>query len=226
MQPQAAPFIAPPCHQPIEILYQDEYLLVVNKPSGLLTLSGKHPANKDSVHHRIVQLFPTATMLHRLDFGTSGLLIIALNKQINAHITKQFQERTVKKTYVALLQGHLKQDSGILDYPIAKGEFPLQKICHETGKPAQSHYQVLKRLNSYKGKNCQVTRVRFTPITGRTHQLRIHSQAIGHPILGDDLYANDEAYSMVKRLMLHAESIEFDHPISSKEVKVVCKDCL
>ena len=120
MQPQADPFIVPVCHEYIEILFQDEHLLLINKPTGLLSLSGKHPLNKDSVHFRLVQDFPTATMLHRLDFGTSGIMVVALNKQINAHITKQFQARSVDKSYTALLHGHLAKDEGVIEFPVAK----------------------------------------------------------------------------------------------------------
>ena len=216
MQPQADPFIVPACHEEIEILYQDEHLLLINKPTALLTLSGKHPLNKDSVHFRLVKDFPTATMLHRLDFGTSGILIVALNKEINAHIGKQFQARTVTKTYTAMLHGHLSEDEGCIDIPIAKDKenFPLQKICYDTGKEAVSNYQVIERLQK-----SFATRVTFKPVSGRTHQLRIHSQAIGHPILGCDLYATDEAFFMAKRLMLHATDIEFEHPVTGERIK-------
>ncbi len=218
MQPQADPFIVPACNEEIEILYQDEYLLLINKPTALLTLSGKHPLNKDSVHFRLVKDFPTATMLHRLDFGTSGILIVALNKAINAHIGKQFQEHSVIKTYTAMLHGHLADDEGCIDIPIIKDKanFPLQKICYQTGKKAVSHYQVIERLHQP-----DTTRVTFKPVSGRTHQLRIHSQAIGHPILGCDLYATDEAFFMANRLMLHAADIEFDHPVTGEKIKGV-----
>ena len=216
MQPQADPFIVPACHEEIEILYQDEHLLLINKPTALLTLSGKHPLNKDSVHFRLVKDFPTATMLHRLDFGTTGILIVALNKEINAHIGKQFQARTVTKTYTAMLHGHLSEDEGCIDIPIAKDKenFPLQKICYETGKEAVSNYQVIERLQK-----SFATRVTFKPVSGRTHQLRIHSQAIGHPILGCALYDTDEAFFMAKRLMLHATDIEFEHPVTGERIK-------
>ncbi|MEH6627535.1 MAG: pseudouridine synthase [Motiliproteus sp.] len=219
MQPQADPFIVPLCHEQIEIIYQDEHLLLINKPTALLSLSGKHPLNKDSVHFRLVQDFPTATMLHRLDFGTSGLLIIALNKPVNAHITKQFQDRTVAKTYTALLHGHLADDCGSIDLPIAKDKpnFPLQKICYETGKNALTNFRVIERLQ-----DTFATRVLFKPVSGRTHQLRIHSREIGHPILGCDLYASDEAFHMAKRLMLHASSIEFVHPVSGERMEALC----
>ncbi|MEH6470049.1 MAG: pseudouridine synthase [Halopseudomonas sp.] len=219
MQPQADPFIVPFCDQQIEILYQDDELLLINKPSGLLSLSGKHPLNKDSVHFRLVQDFSTATMVHRLDFGTSGILIVALNKPTNAILTKQFQDRSVNKTYTALLHGHLSDNCGSIDLPIAKDRpnFPLQKICYETGKQARSNYRVIERIAEP-----LATRVQFQPLSGRTHQLRIHSREIGHPILGCDLYASDEAYFMAKRLMLHATSIEFDHPVSGERIEGVC----
>jgi len=219
MQPQADPFIVPICHDDIEILYQDEHLLLINKPSGLLTLSGKHPLNKDSVHFRLVQDFPTATMLHRLDFGTSGIMVVALNKPVNGHITKQFQARSVAKSYTAVLHGHLADDQGTIEFPIAKDKpnFPLQKICFETGKAALTNYQVVERDTEP-----FTTKVTFTPISGRTHQLRIHSQQIGHPILGCDLYASDEAFFMARRLMLHATTLEFDHPVTGERVKGVC----
>lgn len=217
MQPQADPFIVPRCEQQIEILYRDQDLLLINKPSGLLSLSGQHPLNQDSVHFRLVQDYPTATLAHRLDFGTSGIMILALSKAVNAQLTRQFQARTVSKTYCALLHGQLSADRGTIDLPIAKDRpnFPLQKICHHSGKQAISHYRVLERLP-------QATRVQFTPESGRTHQLRIHSQALGHPILGCDLYASDEAFFMATRLMLHATGVAFEHPRSGERLEAVC----
>ena len=219
MQPQPKEFIAPHCSGTIGILYQDDAILLINKPTGLLSLSGKHPANKDSVHFRLVQNFPTATLAHRLDFGTSGIMLCALNKAVNGLITKQFQNRTIVKSYTALLSGHLKDDSGVFDYPIAKDvdNFPLQKICYDTGKPAVSLYHVLERLE-----NPDVTRVEFEPVTGRTHQLRIHSAQGGFPILGCDLYADDKAFHMGERLMLHATQLDFDHPTTGERMSFVC----
>lgn len=212
-------FIAPQCHADIEILFQDEHLLLINKPSGLLSLSGKNPLNKDSVHFRLVQDFPAATLVHRLDFGTSGIMIVALNKAVNAEISKQFQLGLVDKTYTAVLYGHSSEDSGLIEYPIAKApeSFPLQKICYETGKKSVTQYQVIERLE-----NPRRTRVLFVPITGRTHQLRIHSRELGHPILGCDLYKNEESFAMAERLLLHAASVEFIHPITHHRIRGVC----
>lgn len=238
-------FIAPPCLGQIRILYQDSDILLIDKPSGLLSLSGKNPLNLDSVHYRLVQDFPTATLLHRLDFGTSGIMLVALNKTVNGLLTKQFQARTVEKRYTALLHGHLTDDSGVINLPIAKDvdNFPLQKICHSTGKLAISEYRVLERLTEP-----FATRVEFTPVSGRTHQLRIHSQQFGHSILGCDLYGgigervtdkadvhaldvtstktiSDATKTKItnnSRLMLHATRLAFDHPLTGERINWIC----
>jgi len=260
MQPQADPFIVPKCLEQITIVYQDQHLLVINKPSGLLSLSGKHPLNKDSVHWRLVQDFPTATLIHRLDFGTSGLMLVALNKDINKQICEQFSQRTVTKYYEAMLDGELliqaplsgggfeiaeqgiaepdivkksiaeqcitKQSSaqnkkyekhGEINIPIIKDadNFPLQKVCHQTGKKAISQYQII----SYNKAN-NTTKVLFKPITGRTHQLRIHSREIGHPIIGCDLYDLNQSYFKANRLMLHASRLGFTHPVTNQEMDI------
>lgn len=213
-------FIAPPCPEQIEILYQDAHLVLINKPTGLLSLSGKNPQNLDSVHHRLVQLFPGCTLIHRLDFGTSGLMVIARNKAINAALCHQFSQRTVTKVYSALLYGHLAEDDGVIDAAIAKDPalFPLMSICAVNGKPARSRYQVVERFyrESEDGTSLPVTRVQLTPETGRTHQLRIHCQQLGHPILGCDLYGGLllPGTERTPRLMLHASELHFMHPIS------------
>ena len=214
-------FVAPSCDEQIKILFKDEAVLLINKPSGLLSLSGKNPLNRDSVHFRLAQQFPGVSMVHRLDFGTSGVMLLALNKSVNANLTRQFQARTVDKTYVAILDGHLAADEGYIDAPIAKDKpnFPLLKICYDSGKRALSHYRVLKRLE-----NPRRSRVLFTPETGRTHQLRLHSREIGHPILGCDLYGSERTHALANRLLLHATSIEFDHPVSTERMLLSC-DC-
>lgn len=222
-------FIAPPCTQQIDILFEDEYLLVIDKPSGLLSLSGKNPLNKDSVHYRLVQDYPTATMVHRLDFGTSGLMVLALNKIVNGHLTKQFQARSIVKKYVATLFGHVADDQGTIDAPLAKADFPYQKVCYQTGKEAQSHYRVLERLQDPQS-GLTTTRVEFTPLTGRTHQLRVHSLEMGHPILGCDLYglivnsSDDQisTQSLADRLCLHASRLEFEHPSTGQRLHFEC----
>ncbi|RYJ12170.1 RluA family pseudouridine synthase [Rahnella variigena] len=218
-------FIAPPCHEKIEILFQDEHLVLINKPSGLLSLSGKNPQNLDSVHHRLVKLFPGCTLIHRLDFGTSGLMVLARNKAINAALCQQFSQRTVTKIYSALLCGHLQDDEGVIDAPIAKDPalFPLMSICAITGKPARSGYQVVERFyhELEDGTSLPLTRVQLMPETGRTHQLRIHCQQMGHPILGCDLYGGRllPGTEQTPRLMLHASELHFVHPVSLERIE-------
>ncbi|WP_414446518.1 RluA family pseudouridine synthase [Citrobacter europaeus] len=217
-------FIAPPCHDEIEILYQDEHLVLINKPSGLLSLSGKNPQNLDSVHYRLVQIYPDCTLVHRLDFGTSGLMVVARNKAINAALCQQFSQRTVTKVYSALLCGHLENDEGIIDAAIAKDPalFPLMSICAINGKPARSRYQVIERFYHplEEGTLLPLTRVQLTPETGRTHQLRIHCQQLGHPILGCDLYGGRllPGTELTPRLMLHACELHFRHPVHKQWV--------
>lgn len=213
-------FIAPPCHDAIETLYQDDHLVLINKPSGLLSLSGKNPQNLDSVHFRLVQTFPGCTLVHRLDFGTSGLMVVARNKAINAALCRQFSERGVEKVYTALLCGHVKEDEGIIDAPIAKDPalFPLMSISAVNGKPARSRYRVIERF--YQETGLALTRVLLTPETGRTHQLRIHCRELGHPILGCDLYGGltYPGSADAPRLMLHASGLDFVHPVSGEAV--------
>lgn len=218
-------FIAPPCHDKVEILYQDEHLVLINKPSGLLSLSGKNPQNLDSVHHRLVQTFPGCTLVHRLDFGTSGLMVIARNKAINAALCQQFSQRAVTKLYSALLCGHLDNNEGVIDAPIAKDPalFPLMSICAINGKPARSGYRVIERFyhELENGTLMPLTRVELTPETGRTHQLRIHCQQLGYPILGCDLYGGLllPGTEQTPRLMLHASELHFVHPASGEWIR-------
>ncbi|MFC5838573.1 RluA family pseudouridine synthase [Aeromonas bestiarum] len=220
-------FIAPPCEAVIEILFEDEHLLLINKPSGLLSLSGKNPQNLDSVHYRLVQDYPGCTLVHRLDFGTSGIMVVARNKAINALLCQQFSQRAVSKAYSALLCGHLVDDEGVIDAPIAKDPalFPLMTICAASGKPARSRYRVIERLaQQMQGQAVPLTRVRLVPETGRTHQLRIHCQLLGHPILGCDLYGGLAlpGTAQAPRLMLHASELDLLHPVSGEPMAVRC----
>ncbi len=219
-------FVAPVCDDFVVILYQDDDILLINKPSGLLSLSGKNPLNWDSVHYRLVHgqegvtpAFPEAKLPHRLDFGTSGIMVVGLNSESAQHLNKQFQMRTIQKRYIAMLAGWLADDQGWITAAIVKDKtlFPRVKICQTTGKEAISEYRVLQRLDQ----PCR-SLVQFTPHTGRTHQLRIHSQAIGHPILGCDLYKNDHSEQMADRLLLHASDLYFEHPIDGKQVHRQC----
>jgi tRNA pseudouridine32 synthase/23S rRNA pseudouridine746 synthase len=219
-------FVAPVCKDLLEILYQDDDILLINKPSGLLSLSGKNPLNWDSVHYRLVHgqegvspTFPEAKLPHRIDFGTSGIMVVGLNAASAQHLNKQFQARTIQKRYVALLKGWVADDQGRITAAIAKDKnhFPRVIICHATGKAAISEYTVLQRLE-----HPRRSLVQFTPHTGRTHQLRIHSQTIGHPILGCDLYNSDRSERMADRLLLHASDLCFEHPTSGEQIHGQC----
>lgn len=219
-------FIAPVCTGFVEILYQDDDILLINKPSGLFSLSGKNPLNWDSVHYRLLNgqagktpSFSNAKLPHRLDFGTSGIMVVALNNDSATQLNKQFQARTIQKNYIAMLEGWLSNDRGIFNAPIAKDSaiFPKVKICYTQGKAASSEYQVLQRL-----KNPKRTLVRYTPHTGRTHQLRIHSFELGHAILGCDLYKSTQSEAMAARLLLHASELYFQHPKTAKSIHGRC----
>lgn len=209
-------FVAPRCHGQVVILYQDDDILLISKPSGLLSLSGKNPLNRDSVHYRLVHgqdgqspAFPQAMLPHRLDFGTSGIMVVGLTAASAQHLNLQFQSRKIQKRYLALLQGWVRDDQGQISAPIAKDKshFPRVKICHSTGKAAISEFRLLERLEQPRR-----SRVQFNPLTGRTHQLRIHSLEMGHPILGCDLYNSGESEQMAERLLLHASDLYFEHP--------------
>ncbi|MCX2981150.1 RNA pseudouridine synthase [Halieaceae bacterium IMCC14734] len=202
-------YIVPPCDRPVNILYQDEHLLLIEKPDLLLSIPGRHPLNQDCMISRIRVDFPSASVVHRLDLDTSGIMVVPLTKAVHSHISRQFQERRVEKTYQAIVFGLLAQDSGEITLPIAPdwSNRPRQKICAERGKNALTRYEVIERDTAA---NC--TRLLLKPVTGRSHQLRIHLAEIDHPILGCDMYAHADALAMAPRLMLHAATLGFEHP--------------
>jgi tRNA pseudouridine32 synthase/23S rRNA pseudouridine746 synthase len=219
-------FVAPECADVLRVLYQDDDILLINKPSGLLSLSGKNPLNWDSVHYRLLHgqdgvsaAYANAKLPHRLDFGTSGLMVAGLNDDASKQLNAQFQTASIQKHYVAMLEGWLAADHGEISAPIAKDKslFPRVKICHQTGKPSLSEYRVLERLE-----NPRRTLVEFTPHSGRTHQLRIHSLEIGHPILGCDLYPSQQSQQMADRLLLHASQLIFEHPSTGEPMHWQC----
>ena len=204
---EAPPYLVPHSQEPIRILYRDEDLLLVRKPDLLLSIPGRHPLNRDCLISRLQRQYPTASIVHRLDLDTSGIMVIPLNRPCHAHISRQFQQRLVEKTYHAIVYGFVEDDAGEIDLPIACDwhNRPRQKICHESGRPALTRFEVLKR-------SADRTRVLLRPVTGRSHQLRIHMRELGHPILGCDMYAHAEALAMAPRLLLHATSLAFEHP--------------
>lgn len=193
-----------------KIIYIDDDLIIVDKPAGLLSVPGKAEDNRDCLITRIQEKYPEAIIVHRLDMATSGLMILPRSKRAEKRISVQFQRRKVLKKYVALLHGVIDEDEGVITAPLICDweNRPRQKIDFEIGKPSQTYFEVLAR-------NEDTTRVCFWPSTGRSHQLRMHSIYIEHPICGDLFYIGDDGY---KRLMLHASYLEFKHPMSGEKI--------
>ncbi|WP_213994761.1 RluA family pseudouridine synthase [Arsukibacterium sp.] len=201
--------------QPFTVLYEDEQLLVVNKPPKLLTVPGRHPANQDCLISRVQREWPSATVVHRLDYDTSGIVLLPLTKRALSELSKQFQARTIDKHYQAVVAGLVQKKGGEINLPIAADQEsrPLYKICQQNGKASLTQYQVISRDTVM-----AQSRLLLTPITGRSHQLRLHLKAIGHPILGDTLYGTQEVIAKAERLLLHASFIRFLHPLTLQPV--------
>ncbi|KAA1193456.1 RNA pseudouridine synthase [Pseudohalioglobus sediminis] len=215
--PDQPPYLVPHSKEAIRILYRDDDLLLVRKPDLLLSIPGRHPLNKDCLITRLQQRYPSASIVHRLDLDTSGIMVIPLNKPSHAHISRQFQERRVAKSYHAVVYGVVAADSGEVELPIRCDweNRPLQMIDHERGKYALTRYTVLSREHDR-------TRLLLQPVTGRSHQLRIHMRELGHPILGCDMYAHEEALAMADRLLLHATTLGFEHPTTGEWLSGEC----
>ena len=202
----------PPQEPWLDLVYRDDYIAVVNKPSGLLSVPGNQPQYYDSAMSRVKEKYGFCEPAHRLDMATSGILLFALSKAADRELKRQFREREPKKYYQALVWGDVEQDHGVVELPLICDweNRPRQKICFERGKRAVTFYDVLQRYPN------NTTRVKLTPITGRSHQLRLHMLALGHPILGDKFYAHPQAKALSPRLCLHAESLQIQHPISGE----------
>jgi tRNA pseudouridine32 synthase/23S rRNA pseudouridine746 synthase len=210
-----APY-APPENPRLSVLHHDDDILVLAKPSGLLSVPGKSADLADCLERRAVERFPTATMVHRLDRDTSGVQVLALNAKAHRHLGLQFERRKVRKAYVARVWGHVAADAGRIDLPLVCDwpNRPKQMVDHEHGRPAQTDWQVVERGETPDG--MPVTRLALTPLTGRSHQLRVHLLSLGHPILGDRLYAHDAAFAAADRLQLHAASLTLHHPADGR----------
>ncbi len=197
-------------------IYQDEHMLVLNKPSGLLSVPGRGPDKQDCLSKRVQAVFEDALVVHRLDQDTSGLLIMARGIEAQRRISKAFETRQVSKRYRAVVAGQPTPDASheqgwsliegaiLLDWP----NRPLH-IIHPDGKPSQSRWRLVEA-------SAEASLIELEPITGRTHQLRVHMQSIGHPMLGDSLYAPPDIRAMTPRLMLHAQSIALAHPFTGE----------
>lgn len=219
-----------PLGLPFELIFEDSALLVFNKPSGLLSVPGKGPEKADCLRTRVQQVYPEALTVHRLDMSTSGILLMARSAELHRKLSIAFQDREVHKRYVAVVDGQIRDEGMLLgddpatwrliDLPIATDWInrPLQKIDMQDGKPSQTHYKIIR----YDAAN-DTTRLELAPVTGRTHQLRVHLQSIGHPILGDHLYASPEVMAKSARLLLHASQLTFAHPITGEMLELHCE---
>ncbi len=206
-----------PPQDPLEILHHDAQILVVNKPAGLLSVPGRGEHLADCLLSRVQTAFPEVLLVHRLDRDTSGVMVFGVTPHAQRHLSMQFEKRTTKKTYVARVNGTVAEKTGTVDFPLIVDwpNRPLQKVCHETGKAAVTDWRVLRYDDGE-------TRVRLTPKTGRSHQLRVHMLALGHVMLGDPLYATGEALNH-PRLMLHSEELRIKHPESGKGISFRAK---
>lgn len=198
---------APPTDAPV-ILYQDADIVFVDKPSGLLSVPGRGPDKTDCMIARLSRIFPDILLVHRLDLDTSGVMVFARTPAAQRNLGQQFETRKTRKHYIARVAGHVEGREGRVDLPLIVDwpNRPLQKVCHETGRPAQTDWKLIRHEDG-------ASRLRLMPVTGRSHQLRVHMLAIGHVILGDPLYATGVALAY-PRLMLHAQSLRLKHPVT------------
>ena len=205
------------------VAYQDNDLLAVDKPSGLLAVPGRTALLQDCLATRVCKRYPQALVVHRLDEATSGLMVFALNAHMQRALGHAFEQRLVEKTYIAVVHGIVNNNSGVVDAPLGANwpRRPLQQVDTLSGKPAVTRWQVISRDTQQ-----QTTRVQLHPQTGRTHQLRVHMQLMGHPICGDMLYtANSSSPSPLvaetsQRLMLHAWRLKFVHPLHQQAMQI------
>lgn len=201
---------------PLNVIYKDERLLVIDKPVGVLSVPGIGPEKADSIAKRAAAEFAGARIVHRLDRDTSGVIVLAFDAEAHRELSRQFHDREVVKKYVAIVDGVVKDDAGRIDLPMRKDmdprHAPRQVIDHAEGRPAITDWWVTDR-------HADRTRLLLQPLTGRSHQLRLHLKMIGHPILGDDLYAPARVLAMADRLMLHAWTLELVHPTTAAAMK-------
>lgn len=204
-------YIVPPCHEELTELFRDDEIVVVVKPAGLLSVPGRPPNDQDSALARLQTIEPETRVVHRLDMSTSGIMVFGLNADSHRHLSRQFQDREVSKGYVADVWGTPKEGSGEIMLPLRCDwpNRPKQMVDHELGKKAHTRYSTIASSNSF-------YRVWLEPVTGRSHQLRVHLAEIGHPIIGCEFYAHEEAKAASPRLHLHASLLNFRHPVSGE----------
>jgi len=210
--PNAASTPYDPPRDPLAILHADHEIVVVDKPSGLLSVPGRGPHLADCLIERLKGIYPEVLLVHRLDRDTSGVMVFALTPHAQRHLGLQFEKRKTQKTYVARVWGEMTESEGTVDLPLIVDwpNRPLQKVCHDTGRPAVTDWKLVKKGNGE-------SRVRLSPRTGRSHQLRVHMRELGHAILGDPFYAEGPAREF-PRLMLHSERLRIHHPDGGQTV--------
>ena len=211
-------FIVPPCREKLAELYRDDHIVVVNKPAGLLSVPGRPPNDRDSALGRLQQINPETRVVHRLDMSTSGLMVFGLTADNHRHLSRQFQDRKVSKGYVAEVWDIPQESCGEINLPIRCDwpNRPRQMVDHEQGKPSQTLFTVVENHRN------EFARVWLEPITGRSHQLRVHMAELGHPIIGCEFYAHDDAKAASDRLHLHASKLCFQHPVSGEDMAFDC----
>jgi tRNA pseudouridine32 synthase/23S rRNA pseudouridine746 synthase len=211
-----------PAMAAIELLYVDDSLLVIDKPSGLLAVPGRGPDKQDCLAARVQARYPDALVVHRLDMATSGLMVMARGPAAQRELSRAFAAREVNKRYLAVVAGRLEappEDWGTIDLPIIVDwpNRPLRIVDRQRGKPSTTRWRVLGHAASG-----SVTRLELEPVTGRSHQLRVHLRELGHPILGDALYAPPAVQALAGRLLLHACSLRFAHPVTAEALAFEC----
>lgn len=216
MSAEAGVFLVPPCQQSVRTLYRDDWIWVVDKPAGLLSVPGRDPRNKDSVFTRLSTQQDDLRVVHRLDLGTSGVMVFACHVEAQRALGRQFEQRLVEKRYEALVDGWVAADYGTIDWPLMSdwSRRPRQKACLVEGKAALTFWQLLQR-----DQECGVSRLRLFPRTGRSHQLRVHLALLGHPILGCHFYGNGRSQGASSRLCLHATELQFKHPGDGRDCR-------
>jgi tRNA pseudouridine32 synthase/23S rRNA pseudouridine746 synthase len=204
---------APPA-QNLSIIHADDDLILVDKPAGLLSVPGKAPEHQDCLEYRLKESFADSLLVHRLDMATSGIMVFARNAHAHRHLGLQFERRHVDKSYLAHIWGRLEAPTGRIELPLICDwpNRPLQMVDFQNGKKASTEWEVIEQLDDH-------SIVRLVPHTGRSHQLRVHMNEMGCPILGDRLYAHDYAFLNAPRLMLHAGSLSLFHPVGGKRLK-------
>jgi tRNA pseudouridine32 synthase/23S rRNA pseudouridine746 synthase len=201
----------PPTEPWLDILHLDNDLIVIHKPAGLLSVPGRREDHQDSAFTRILERFPYARISHRLDMDTSGVMAVGLHRRAERALDRQFQKRVVEKRYLARVIGHPAQDEGVIELPLRRLSGELGSVVCQEGKPSTTRYEVLSRDDG-------TALVALYPLTGRSHQLRVHLSAIGHPIVGDRFYAPSKPASA--RMLLHAETLTLLQPTSGERLTI------